>query len=203
MVALCRAVHLHPVAHDTQESKMALSVRQPQQENSSEGLPSSWRCNNNSVKKKRHSSAPPPQRTTASTTAFAEAQASPSHNVVNRSHRNHHHEHHEPPTAPQHSDSAAATTPAAVATSAPSNGDSSGPLSFPKPKFSAALKVVEDGGFTLVSRATGRRWMAVNSSRECQFGEVLRVVELTEDAAAPLAYFAVKVHSYSSVCSRI
>lgn len=176
---------------------MALSVHNPQQEEHNQELPSSWR-KKNSIKK-RHSSAPPQQRVTASTAVLPDAQRSLFHHLVHPDHRHHHehHEHHEHPTVPQQSGSKAITTPVAVATTpTPTGGDSSssgGPLSFPKPRFSAALKVVEDAGFTLVSRATGRRWMAVNSSRKCQFGEVLRAVELTEDATAPLRYVAIKV----------
>ncbi len=68
-----------------------------------------------------------------------------------------------------------------------------GPLSFPDPAFSTARKVVENGTFTLVSQTTGRRWKAVNSSRECQFGDVWRAMELTGEAAVSSAYFAIKV----------
>lgn len=177
---------------------MALSAHQPQQPNHrsiNEEMPTSWRKKN--ISQKRHSSAPSRQRMTASTTAAAVPGAQQSPLL-------HHHQHenqHENPTAPRHNESAVATPLAD--TSTPAGGDSGGgggPLSFPKPKFSAALKVVEDGGFTLVSRATGRRWMAVNSSRECQFGEVLRAVELTEDATAPSAYFAIKVESTRYSC---
>eukprot|EP00752_Nemacystus_decipiens_P001930 g1859.t1 len=152
---------------------MALPEHQQQQQQGEELL-ASWRKNSS----KRHSSAPPPhQRTTTTTRTVPE--------VRQTSTSDHHEDHHE---------SAAATTPPASRTTPLSTAmrGSDGPLSFPAPKFSAAVKLVEDDTFTLLSQTTGRRWMAVNSSRECQFGEVLRAVELTGEASKPPAYFAIK-----------
>lgn len=151
-----------------------------QQQQQGEGLLTSWR-KNNSTPGKRHASAPPPHQRTTTRTVPGFRQISTS-------------DHHE-----DHSESTA-TTPSA-STPIPTralDGDSAGPLSFPAPKFSAALKVVEDDTFTLVSQATGRRWMAVDSCRECQFGEVLRAMELTGETAAPPAYFAIKVGLHAS-----
>lgn len=100
---------------------------------------------------------------------------------------------HKRPATPRHLDPAAAR-PAAKS---PLAGGADGPLSFPAPKFSAAVKVTvaQGGSFILASQATGRRWMVISSSRKCQFGQVLRAVELTEDsdATGSSAYFAIKV----------
>lgn len=105
------------------------------------------------------------------------------------------------PAAPRHRESAArptacAPSAAAIAATTPAAADgvAHGPLNFPAPKFSAAVKVVLDGAsFTLASQATGRRWMVVSPSRKCQFGEVLRAVEITEEAETePFASFAIK-----------
>lgn len=152
---------------------MALPEHQHHQQQREE-LSTSWRENTSTAPNKRHSSAPPQhQRTTTRTVPEVR----------------------QPSTSDHEDHTSTATTPSASTTTPPRTvaGDSHGPLSFPTPKFSAALKVVEDDTFTLVSEATGRRWMAVNSSRECQFGEVLRAVELTGEAAAPPVYFAIKV----------
>ena len=151
-----------------------------QQQQQGEGLLTSWR-KNNSTPGKRHASAPPPHQRTPTCTVPDAPKTSMFHP----------HEDHSESTA---------TTPSA-STPIPTralDGDSAGPLSFPAPKFSAALKVVEDDTFTLVSQATGRRWMAVDSCRECQFGEVLRAMELTGETAAPPAYFAIKVGLHAS-----
>eukprot|EP00903_Cladosiphon_okamuranus_P009712 g9237.t1 len=145
-----------------------------QQQQHGEELSTSCR-KNNSTPNKRHSSAPPQhQRTTTCTVPDARQTL-----------MFHPHE--------DHFGSAAATPSASTTTHTPTAVvDTDDPLSFPTPKFSVALKVVEDDTVTLVSQATGRRWMAINSSRECQFGEVLRAVELTGEAAAQPAYFAIK-----------
>lgn len=97
-------------------------------------------------------------------------------------------------------DSAARPTPnhtftGTDAAPAPADGGGADPLSLPAPEFSAAVKVLQQGAsFILASQTTGRRWRTISSSRECQFGEVLRAVELTEGAASePSAYFAIKV----------
>lgn len=141
---------------------------------------------------KRHSSVPPQQDVGATTRTGPDEQQSPLH---------HHHLQPEyparaTPTSQHHL--AAIMTPrlagTALLTHTPSDVGSSGggPRGFPTPNFSAAVKVVEtDGSFTLVSQTTGRRWRSVNSSRQCQFGEVLRAVELAD--AGPSAYFAIKV----------
>lgn len=82
-----------------------------------------------------------------------------------------------------------------TATAASSSAESYDQLNFPMPTFSKALKVIENESYTLRSQGTGRRWRAVTSSRECQFGEVLRAVEVTDEeaAASSPAYFAIKV----------
>eukprot|EP00903_Cladosiphon_okamuranus_P009727 g9249.t1 len=142
-----------------------------QQQHHGEELSTSW-PKNNRTPNKRHSSAPPRQQRTTTSTVPDVRQ--PDHDV-------------------EHYETEAMTSSASTTTHIPTTvGTSDGPLSFPTPKFSAALKVVEDDSFTLVSQATGRRWMVINSSRECQFGEVLRAVELTGEAAAQPAYFAIK-----------
>lgn len=78
-----------------------------------------------------------------------------------------------------------------------STDDCDGPLSFPAPKFSLAVKVASDEeGYILVSQTTGRRWVAISSARKCQFGEVLRAVELTEEISEQSpTHFAIKVPS--------
>lgn len=90
-----------------------------------------------------------------------------------------------------------------TATAASSSAETYDQLSFPMPTFSKALKVIENESYTLRSQSTGRRWRAVSSSRECQFGEVLRAVEVTDEeaAASSPAYFAIKVILFFSVAS--
>lgn len=88
------------------------------------------------------------------------------------------------------------TIPAGGASTALTSADyCDGPLSFPAPKFSLAVKVVsDDEGYILVSQTTGRRWVAISSARKCQFGEVLRAAEITEEISeGPPTYFAIKV----------
>ncbi|CAM9315996.1 unnamed protein product [Ectocarpus sp. 6 AP-2014] len=100
------------------------------------------------------------------------------------------------PKQPATSHAAAPTAPVAAGTSTSGStaddDDARGPLGFPEPSFSPALKVVDCDSFTLVSQATGRRWRAIDSSRECQFGKVLRAVELSDEAGARPGYFAIK-----------
>lgn len=90
--------------------------------------------------------------------------------------------------------SSAAATPM-MAPSAIANTASGGPLSLPPPRFTAALRVHDDRGFMLVSQATGRSWRAIDSLKECQFGEVLRSVEVTK--AGTHAQFAIKVRMHA------
>lgn len=153
---------------------MALPEHQHQQ-HQGEGMPTSWR-KNNSAPNKRHSSAPPQrQRTTTRTVPHVRQPSTSDH---------------------QHEGQDSATMAPFASTAAPTptvGAGRDGPMSFPTPKFSAALKEVEDDTFTLISQATKRRWRAVNSSRECQFGEVLRAVELTGEVTAPPTYVAIKV----------
>ncbi|CAM9900634.1 unnamed protein product [Scytosiphon promiscuus] len=66
------------------------------------------------------------------------------------------------------------------------------PLTFPQAIFSTAIKVVEGGSATLISQMTGRRWRAVNVVRACQFGHVVRAVELTNENTPTPASFAIK-----------
>ncbi|CAM9489710.1 unnamed protein product [Ectocarpus fasciculatus] len=149
--------------------------RQQQQKHSWDRLNSPLR--ENSTNNRRHRSAPTPQQRTPTTRTVPEP-------VLQR------------PKEPTTSHQAASTAPVAAGTSASAStaddDDARGPLGFPEPSFSPALKVVDCDSFTLVSQATGRRWRAIDSSRECQFGEVLRAVELSGEAAARPAYFAIK-----------
>lgn len=174
-----------------QEEDMALPTQQQHQHFSQEPSSCSW-TENSCTTNKRHSSVTPPQEVGVATRTGRDERRSP----IYHQHRpdspitpQYHHYHH----------LAATTTPTFAGTSfasAPNVGGSGGgPLSFPAPEFSAALKVVEaDGSFTLISQATGRRWSTVNSTRDCQFGEVLRAVESTEEVdVEPSAYFAIKV----------
>lgn len=87
--------------------------------------------------------------------------------------------------------SSAAATPMMAPSAITNIAASGGPLSLPPPRFTAALRVHDDGCFTLVSQATGRSWRAIDSLKECQFGEVLRAVEVTK--AGTHAQFAIKV----------
>lgn len=78
-------------------------------------------------------------------------------------------------------------------------------LSFPQAKFAAGRRIVDKSGafYTLVSQATGRCWRAIDSVRECQFGEVLRAVEIRKSpssgkwehatVASRPTFFAIKV----------
>lgn len=91
----------------------------------------------------------------------------------------------------------------------PTGSCGSAPLSFPPPTFGAGRIISQAGGardhsdsagYILVSEGTGRRWLAIDSIRECQFGEVVRAVELFKNAfgqwvhaAGPPAYVAIKV----------
>ncbi|CAM9478596.1 unnamed protein product [Ectocarpus fasciculatus] len=160
---------------------MALPVQQP---NSGERSSSSWY--EKVFKNKRrhaHSSAPPPppppppqeQRTTTTRTGPE---------PVNQ-----------PAIRTSHQQAASTAGTSTSSSSTADDDDARGPLGFPEPNFSPALKVVGyDESVTLVSQATGRRWRVVDSSRECQFGEVLRAVQLSGEAAptAAPAYFAIK-----------
>lgn len=170
----------------------ACQQQQPQQHD--EQLPVSWSSCRKMETSKRHASAPPQQ---CHRTLLAKARQPW---IFFRQRRRHG----RPPT-PRYRDSAArpatnAPFPGTAATSpATVNGGATAdaPLSFPAPKFSAAVRVavVEGGSFILTSRPTGRRWMVVGSCRKCQFGEVLRAVELKEGAGStgPSEYFAIKV----------
>ncbi|CAM9900645.1 unnamed protein product, partial [Scytosiphon promiscuus] len=100
----------------------------------------------------------------------------------------------EQPAGRQHQDLATTPKTTVTDTTSPTTADNrgSGPLKFPTPIFSPALRVIEGGNFTLVSKKTGRRWRAINSTRECQFGHVVRAVEVVDGATAPPTYFAIK-----------
>ncbi|CAM9314809.1 unnamed protein product [Ectocarpus sp. 6 AP-2014] len=164
---------------------MALPVQQP---NSGERSSSSWYEKVFKNKRRHHSSAPPSsppppqeqQRRTATTRTGPEPV------------------HQKPATCstrPPHQQAASTAPDTSTSSSTADDDDARGPLSFPEPNFSPALKVVDyDDSVTLVSQATGRRWRVVDSSRGCQFGEVLRAVELSGEAApaVPPAYFAIK-----------
>lgn len=198
--------HLHACTAALQEDSMALpTLQQHQQLISQEPSSCSWlkdnNSNNNSTDNNRHhSSAPPPQGVCATTRTGPREPRSPFHDPAAH-HRpeyqpttpQHHHHHHSAATATStFFAGGAARAPTATDDASGYSGD--GPLSFPAPKFSSALKIAEaDGSFTLVSQTTRRRWSVVDSSRDCQFGEVLRAVELTEEDAVPSAYFAIKV----------
>ncbi|CAM9235474.1 unnamed protein product, partial [Hapterophycus canaliculatus] len=155
-----------------------------QQQHSGE-QPSSWR--ENKVLNKRHSSAPPPRRRTTSTSSvstIASTSSSPDRDQQQPE---------RPAERPRQDTASTMEAPVSDTTlSTPTDGDGSGPLKFPTPTFSPALMRIEDGSFTLASKNTGRRWRAINSTRECQFGEVMRAMELTGETAAPPAYFAIK-----------
>ncbi|CAN0373333.1 unnamed protein product, partial [Laminaria digitata] len=87
--------------------------------------------------------------------------------------------------------SSAAAMPMTGPATITNTAGSGGPLSLPPPRFTAAMRVlVDDRSFTLVSQATGRSWRAIDSLKECQFGEVLRAVEVTK--AGSHAQFAIK-----------
>lgn len=108
-----------------------------------------------------------------------------------------------PPKIRSTTPSAPASSTATAASSSPA--ETYDQLSFPMPTFSKALKVIEDESYTLRSQATGRCWRAVSSSRECQFGEVLRAVEVTDEeaAASSPAYFAIKVIYFFLCCFKL
>ncbi|CAM9696978.1 unnamed protein product [Ectocarpus sp. 4 AP-2014] len=93
-----------------------------------------------------------------------------------------------------HSTTTSAPSSSTATAASPPSAETYDQLSFPMPTFSKALKVIGNESYTLRSQATGRRWRAVSSSRECQFGEVLRAVEVIDEevAASSPAYFAIK-----------
>lgn len=182
------------LSHCSHQTHMAFPAFPQQQQQ--EELPGSWHKMDTNT---RHSSAPPPQCHKQRAASTPARQPWIFHQQRRR---------HGRPATPRHRDSAARpatkapltgiTTAAATPTPA-GGGGADGPLSFPAPKFSAGVKVtvVAGGRFILASQATGRRWMVVGSSRKCQFGEVLRAVELSEDADDDATdrpvYFAIKV----------
>lgn len=87
----------------------------------------------------------------------------------------------------------------------------SAPLSFPSPTFGSCRRITEPiaqgrrprgTGYTLVSGQTGRSWLVIDSIRNCQFGEVLRGVELVRTPSGRWAmptgapsYVAIKASS--------
>ncbi|CAM9555959.1 unnamed protein product [Scytosiphon promiscuus] len=154
---------------------------QHQKQQQDSGEPSSS-LRESKARHKRHSSAPPPRRRTTSTSSVsttASASSSPDRDQQEPENR----------TAPRRQESPVTMkTPAPeIGSPALTDGDGHGPLKFPMATFSPALAGIEDGSFTLVSKKTGRRWRAINSTRECQFGEVMRAMELTGEASAPPA----------------
>lgn len=171
---------------------MAFPTCQKQQEKPGEELLGSWRTCSKINTNTRHMSAPPQCQALRAATGRQPW-------IFHQRRR-----HGGRPATPRHRDPAAhpaacappSTGTAAATTPARADGGAEGPLSFPGPKFSAAVKVVQGASFILASQTTGRRWMVVSSSRKCQFGEVLRAVELIEGAATePSLYFAIKVCS--------
>eukprot|EP00752_Nemacystus_decipiens_P011255 g10003.t1 len=164
--------------------------QQQEQQQHGEEIPASRSSCRKMDTNTRHSSAPPQQRHRA---LLAKAARHPWIFLHQR-------RRHGRPAAPRHRDSVASSPAAGGAplagAPAADSGRADGPLSFPAPKFSAAVRVavVQGGSFILTSRPTGRRWMVLGSCRKCQFGEVLRAVELKEGAGAtgPSEYFAIK-----------
>lgn len=157
---------------------------------------SSWRESN--IKNRLYNLGPPSQRrTTTSSTATTTAS-------VASSSPGWYHRQAEQPTAFQHQDLAATRKTSVTGTTSEDSVDGcgGGPLKFPMATFSPALRVIEGRSFTLVSKKTGRRWRAINSTRECQFGQVVRAVELMDEATVPPAYFAIKVrvHQFEAWC---
>ena len=177
-------VHIFP-----QNRMMTIAVPAHQQLHGEHGEGSSSSCCKIGAYR-RTSSAPSQEQHTARITAMPAARQSP----VFLQHRRHK----LPSTVPKTKQNAAlrpATLATGKSTVSTTADGCDAPLNFPVPKFSSAAKVASDGeGFILVSQTTGRRWVAFSSTRKCQFGEVLRAVELTEEMTDdPPMCFAIKV----------